>query len=209
MKRTIVLILILISFSASACYGENPDVKLTKGTFSGQIISAKTKEPIEGAKVFFPDSAGEIRYNDGGCFRYDNIKPAKYPIKITAEGYKSFTNDFNIFALRNQFYIIQLDDSNAIDTDTNKKYGSLYGSVIDAKTKEPLHKATVRILGVPIGANVKKNGSFQIIYILIGEYSIKVTFIGHKELQLSGLQIKNNLTPYLEIEMEEEARNTY
>lgn len=67
--------------------------------------------------------------------------------------------------------------------------GSVQGTVIDRETKQPLRGATVVLIpvnsdqqtGVTYGAFVGKGGEYAIDNVPVGDWRIKVTFVGYKQ----------------------------
>ena len=58
--------------------------------------------------------------------------------------------------------------------------GKLSGSVKDAQTGEPLVGANILIVGTDLGAATNINGSYIILNISPGNYSVRVSFIGYE-----------------------------
>ena len=67
--------------------------------------------------------------------------------------------------------------------------GWLKGTVLDAKTKEPLIGATVLIVGTYKGTITDENGAFRINDIKPGDYTIKMIYIGYAEKDYTGIRI--------------------
>ena len=55
----------------------------------------------------------------------------------------------------------------------------IYGSIVDASTKQPLIGANVLIIGTNTGAATDQNGEYRIDNLTAGIYQLKVSMIGH------------------------------
>jgi hypothetical protein len=68
---------------------------------------------------------------------------------------------------------------------------SLYGSVIDAKTKEPLIGATVLIGETTIGAITDVNGQFELKEVPPGSYNVTASYVGYQSNTRSNLIVQS------------------
>lgn len=60
------------------------------------------------------------------------------------------------------------------------KYGTVIGTIVDAKTNEPLPGANIIIIGTMMGASSDLQGNFIIPKIPAGKYNLKATMMGFK-----------------------------
>lgn len=74
----------------------------------------------------------------------------------------------------------------------NAQTGVLKGSISDAKTKEPLIGATVRLEGLTIGASSNVDGSFEIAKIPAGNYKLIISSVGYQPNQVSNVRVEAN-----------------
>ncbi|MFZ4620641.1 MAG: TonB-dependent receptor [Bacteroidota bacterium] len=77
--------------------------------------------------------------------------------------------------------------------------GKLSGTVQDNASKEPLTGATVQIVGTMLGAAVDISGSFVILNIPPGTYSVRVSLLGYEPKLTSGVKIVVDQTTTLPI----------
>lgn len=77
--------------------------------------------------------------------------------------------------------------------------GKLAGSVKDAQTGEPLVGANILIVGTDLGAATNVNGSYVILNIPPGSYSVKVSFIGYESKIITDVGIVVDQTTLLDI----------
>lgn len=84
---------------------------------------------------------------------------------------------------------------------------TLRGSVIDKNTLVSLPGANVLILDSEplLGASTDVNGKFRFDGIPVGRISLKISYIGFKDIYLNGLNLQSGKEMVLEIEMEEMA----
>ncbi|MBC8045089.1 MAG: carboxypeptidase-like regulatory domain-containing protein, partial [Rhizobacter sp.] len=72
--------------------------------------------------------------------------------------------------------------------------GKLTGTVIDARTKEPLAGASVVIEGTRLGARADADGNYTILNIQPGTYRVRVSYIGYQAATLSNVGIRADYT---------------
>lgn len=77
------------------------------------------------------------------------------------------------------------------------------GVVIDKSTRQPLEFVNVLVVGLGIGASTDANGNFLITQVPPGIYHLQASFLGYKT-ELTPEYRVNHVTPYVQIELEEE-----
>lgn len=77
------------------------------------------------------------------------------------------------------------------------------GTVIDKSTRQPLEFVNVLVVGVGIGASTDSNGNFTITQVPPGIYRLQASFLGYKTALTPEYRV-NHVTPYVQIELEEE-----
>lgn len=77
------------------------------------------------------------------------------------------------------------------------------GVVIDKSTRQPLEFVNVLVVGLGIGASTDTNGNFLITQVPPGIYRLQASFLGYK-MELTPEYRVNHVTPYVQIELEEE-----
>lgn len=77
------------------------------------------------------------------------------------------------------------------------------GVVIDKYTRQPLEFVNVLVVGLGIGASTDANGNFLITQVPPGIYRLQASFLGYKT-ELTPEYRVNHVTPYVQIELEEE-----
>ena len=80
--------------------------------------------------------------------------------------------------------------------------GKLSGIVYDSNSKEPLIGCNVIIKNNSLGTATDINGSFLIMDIVPGRYSLSITMIGYSEYIINDLEINSDLTTSLDVPME-------
>ena len=75
--------------------------------------------------------------------------------------------------------------------------------VIDKSTRQPLEFVNVLVVGLGIGASTDVNGNFLITQVPPGIYRLQASFLGYKT-ELTPEYRVNHVTPYVQIELEEE-----
>ena len=77
------------------------------------------------------------------------------------------------------------------------------GVGIDKSTRQPLEFVNVLVVGLGIGASTDANGNFLITQVPPGIYRLQASFLGYKT-ELTPEYRVNHVTPYVQIELEEE-----
>lgn len=82
--------------------------------------------------------------------------------------------------------------------------GIIEGRVANKLNNEPLPFATVQIVGTTKGAQTDVDGNYKIEGLDARLYSIKVSFVGFKELSFFEIQVLNSKPTRLNVDLEEE-----
>jgi hypothetical protein len=72
--------------------------------------------------------------------------------------------------------------------------GRIAGTITDAATGEPLPGAQVIIMGTSTGAAADIDGNYNILNVPPGEYNLRFTMIGFKNVVMEGVQVQTDLT---------------
>ncbi|HVN47191.1 MAG TPA: TonB-dependent receptor [Bacteroidota bacterium] len=72
--------------------------------------------------------------------------------------------------------------------------GKIHGKVVDAKTKEPLVGANIIVSATTKGATTDVEGSFVILNVPVGTYSVKASYVGYQALTITNLRVNAELT---------------
>ena len=83
--------------------------------------------------------------------------------------------------------------------------GKISGKVTDRETGEPLPGANVVIVGTSRGAAAGVNGSFTILDVSPGIYTIKAQFIGYRAVEIQNIRVTVDLTTSVNFEMPSQA----
>ncbi|MEJ2636575.1 MAG: TonB-dependent receptor [Calditrichia bacterium] len=79
--------------------------------------------------------------------------------------------------------------------------GKIAGQVKDAQTMEPLIGANVVVEGTTLGAATDADGTFYIINVPPGNYTLGIYMIGYENVKLQNLSVSVNRTSTVEIKM--------
>lgn len=77
--------------------------------------------------------------------------------------------------------------------------GKISGITIDGSTKDPLLGATVQIVGTSLGAATGVDGSFIILNVSPGTYSVRVSFLGYEAKLIEQVKIVADQTTTLSV----------
>ena len=76
--------------------------------------------------------------------------------------------------------------------------GKISGVIYDQDTKEPIIGANIIVVGTNFGTSSDTDGSFYIINISPGTYSLKIHYIGYAPLTLNKVNVSVNRTNELQ-----------
>lgn len=80
--------------------------------------------------------------------------------------------------------------------------GSICGTVTDERGY-PLIGATVMVVGTSYGAMTNQNGSYQIINLAVGVYSVQAIMVGMRALTAEGVAVLADTSTPLSFELEQ------
>lgn len=84
-----------------------------------------------------------------------------------------------------------------------RQQGKLNGNVIDADTKESLIGVNIYLPATQQGSVTDEYGNFSIPTIEAGIYTVKISYIGYKEILISDVVIKSNRITNLPVELQQ------
>jgi outer membrane receptor protein involved in Fe transport len=82
--------------------------------------------------------------------------------------------------------------------------GKIRGTIVDAKSKEPLVGANIVVEGTSMGAATDIDGAYLIVNVSVGTYTIKATYIGYRTFTISNVRVNADLTTEAKFEMTSE-----
>ncbi|RPI05083.1 MAG: TonB-dependent receptor [Ignavibacteriae bacterium] len=82
--------------------------------------------------------------------------------------------------------------------------GKIRGTVVDTKSKEPLIGANIVVEGTNLGASTDADGSFLILNVPVGTYSIKTSYIGYRSSTTSNIRVNSQLTTEIHVDLSSE-----
>lgn len=97
----------------------------------------------------------------------------------------------------------------SLKTQAQQLTQTLRGSVVDKASQTPIPGAVIQILNVsPLNATSSDaNGNFQVKNLEVGKQSIKVSYLGYKDVYLQNLSLNSGKELVLTIQMEEDITN--
>ena len=98
------------------------------------------------------------------------------------------------------FVIIENSYSQVISK-SNLPKGKIKGKVIDAETKTPLIGTNVLIVDTELGASTDSDGSFTILNVPIGSYTMQFSYIGYKTVSKTDIIVKSKRITFVEAEL--------
>ncbi|MBP9211869.1 MAG: TonB-dependent receptor, partial [Bacteroidetes bacterium] len=87
-----------------------------------------------------------------------------------------------------------------------ERTGTIQGQLVDGTTNQPLLGANIIIVERPnSGAAVDGSGSFSILNVPVGEYSLRATLIGYQQTVLTNVVVSTGRSTKVKMRMNEEA----
>jgi len=81
--------------------------------------------------------------------------------------------------------------------------GKIQGTVTDKKSGEKLPGVNVLVVGTNLGSATDLNGEYFILQVPPGEYTVKISMIGYKNLIIQNVSVRAELTTRIDGELEE------
>jgi hypothetical protein len=85
---------------------------------------------------------------------------------------------------------------------TFSQNGRISGKVTDQQTGEPLIGANILIVGTSLGAASDVNGEYLVTNLSPGEYSVKASYIGYRDVVVNGVIVTSGLTRDLNFQLQ-------
>jgi hypothetical protein len=82
--------------------------------------------------------------------------------------------------------------------------GKIRGTVVDAKTKDPLIGANIVVQGTNMGASTDVDGAYLLLNVPVGTYQIKASYVGYRTVTISNVRVNSNLTSEANLDMSSE-----
>lgn len=82
--------------------------------------------------------------------------------------------------------------------------GKLRGTIVDQKTKEPLIGANIIVEGTNLGGATDVEGSFYILNVPVGTYSIKASYVGYHTVTMTNVRVNSEITTAVNFELASE-----
>ena len=82
--------------------------------------------------------------------------------------------------------------------------GKIRGTIVDQKTKEPLIGANITVEETNLGAATDVDGTYLIIDVNVGTYTLKATYIGYRSITMSNIRVSQNFTTEANFELPSE-----
>ncbi len=83
------------------------------------------------------------------------------------------------------------------------EYGRIQGRIVDAKTNEPLEGINVAIKGTDLGATTGRDGTYLILYVPPGRYTLRITAVNYEEVVVSNLIVNADQTTKQDFKLKE------
>jgi protocatechuate 3,4-dioxygenase beta subunit len=168
------------------------------GSIFGQVIDPATGTPIPEVKVNIEGLSIATKTDEFGYYSFKNIKGGTYRIKVTAYDY-FITKEKTAEVIPDKITEVNFKLEWAL---RNKTAGSIRGRVIDLQDGTPISGASVFVERTISGAMTDPDGLYLIPNINLGIYSIRVASPGYNTVDINDVQVYDNQTTEVDIELE-------
>ncbi len=83
--------------------------------------------------------------------------------------------------------------------------GKIAGVITDKRTGEPIPGVNVYLEGTSLGASTDADGFYSILNVPAGDYTLKVSYVGYKDVTIKNVHVSVGLTTEMNIQLEETA----
>lgn len=90
-------------------------------------------------------------------------------------------------------------------TSYSQQVGIIAGTVVDAKTGDPLIGARVMVKSTPKGAMTKIDGGFRIQAVPVGVYTVTVNYVGYQPVEIQSVEVKSGNVTTLNLALQDAA----
>jgi iron complex outermembrane receptor protein len=101
MKRKQLFFIFIHIFIAGYSFAQS------KIPFTGKVTDAKTREPLVGATVYFPDLRTGAASNAEGVFSFTGIAAGKYLVEVSHLGYSSLIESIDLASVNQKDFVLE------------------------------------------------------------------------------------------------------
>ncbi|NPB03561.1 MAG: OmpA family protein [Thermotogae bacterium] len=164
---------------------EKPKVKPTY--IAGVVMDAQTQKMIGGAKVTLKEKDISVVTGDDGAYKFENLEPGSYTIRVEAPGYTSQSQVIDLKAGQPVIKNFELVPAKAY---------AIIGVVYDKATNAPIGGAKVRIKETGDSTITQDDGAYRFSNVPPGTYTLIFTAPGYEAISIavsveSGSTVKN------------------
>jgi len=74
--------------------------------------------------------------------------------------------------------------------------GRISGVITNSETNQPVPGATVQVIGTNLGAITDQDGKYSILNVPVDNYTIRVTSVGYRPLEVSNVEVSSDLASF-------------
>ncbi len=174
---SIITFFIIVSLTAFSCSKEDstPIEPPTHGAIKGTVTESGTGNVLEGANVFSVPPSSFVKTDASGRYQITTVEPGDYAVKAGKSGYDTLLVNVSVVAGADAVADFVLTKS---DTNKNKNYGQIAGTIINSKTFVPIEN--VNLTSTPVTSSITSDafGKYVFVNVIPGQYVIKSEKIG-------------------------------
>ncbi len=154
------------------------------------IVTDTLGAPLADVLVLVTELRRQVRTQPDGRFLFDSVKAGTYEVRPRRLGYVAATERVEVTAQGGSLHIRMVQFQNVLPSVvTNAELGGLSGVIADTD-HNPLHGATVSVMGAGKAARTDSSGKF-FIPLKAGQYMLRIERDGHVR-QMMGVLIPEN-----------------
>lgn len=152
-----------------------------QGIAAGTVELSRVVDQLRRARV-----ASVSVFDPQGSFRFGGLQPGRYELRAIAQG-----------RARSDAVAVELPTSDTVELVLGQG-GSVYGRVVDARTRDPIARAQIEVQGLAgesvlpsrVSTVTEIDGSFELGGITPGRVSVDVRAVDHHGFVVSGVEIE-------------------
>jgi len=171
----------------------------TTGKIAGQVTDAKTGGAMPGASVVVVDTELGAATDIDGNYYIVGLPAGTYTIQVQFIGFQTQTVvGIEVSPDHTRELNIELTPDKAVLAQTT---GKIAGQVTDAKTGRAMPGAAVVVVDTTLGTATNIDGSYYLLGLPAGTYTIQAQFIGFQTQTVVGIEVSPDYTRELNFEL--------
>jgi len=199
-RITVFILVFFLSFSWQHTFSQqHPDLEKMPPVFKQNISISMKNVPFENfIDKFISETGIKLNYNRSRI-------SLEQQISIEMKNTEAIAVLRNVMEQTGTALKIISGDQYVIipKSDNENLYGKIRGRIVDIDNQRPLIGANVLIEEYKIGAATNLNGDFVIDKVPVGNYTLRLSYIGYQSEYIPDIIVKSKRTLFLDYELKE------